>query len=70
MKRIVNIVAEWFSLEEMQALQCVSAITSVWAREWQHKDILNDIDGLMWEGLSKDLQKYLSEAALKRYPCK
>ena len=43
-------------------LQGVSVLTSVWAREWQYKDILNDIDGLMWEALAEDLRKYLSEA--------
>ena len=48
--------------EEMQVLQGVSVLTSVWAREWQYKDILNDIDGLMWEALAEDLRKYLSEA--------
>ena len=60
MERIVNFVAGWCSLEEM-SVQGVSVLTSVWAREWQHKDILNDIDGLMWEVLSEDLQNYLSE---------
>ena len=42
-------------------LQCVSVPTSVWAREWQYKDIVNDIDGLIWEDVSEDWQKYLSE---------
>ena len=32
-------------------------LTSVWAREWKHKDILNDIDDLIWEDLSDDWQK-------------
>ena len=36
-------------------------LTSVWAREWQHKDILNDIDGLVWVDLSEVWLKYLSE---------
>ena len=57
----MNFVAEWFSLEEVN-VQGVSVLTSVWAREWRCKDILHDIDGLMWEGLLEDLQKYLSEA--------
>ena len=34
--------------QEMKVLQGVSVLTCVWAREWQYKDILNDIDGLMW----------------------
>ena len=62
MERIMNFLAEWFSFEEMQVLQGVSVLTSVWAREWQYNDILNDIDGLTWEGLSEYLRKYLSEA--------
>ena len=53
MERIVKFVAEWFSLE---VLHGVSMLMSVWAREWQYKDILNDIDGLMWEDLSEDRQ--------------
>ena len=57
----MNFVAEWFSLEEVKVLQGVSVLTSVWAREWQYKDILHDIDGLMWEGLSEDLQKNTSQ---------
>ena len=48
-ERIVNLVAGWFSLEEMKVLQGVSVLTTcVWAREWQYKDILNDTDGLAW----------------------
>ena len=56
-------------------------LTSVWARELQHKDILNDIDGLVWVDSSEVWLKYLSEGgespalrspplAPKRYPCK
>ena len=48
-------------LEEMNVLKGVSVLTPVCAREWQYKDILNDIDGLMWESLSEDWQTYLSE---------
>ena len=40
----MSFVVDWFSLEEMKVLQGVSVLTSVWAREWQYKDILNDID--------------------------
>ena len=29
----------------------------MWAREWQYKDVLNDIDDLMWEDLSEEWQK-------------
>ena len=60
MESIVNFVAESVSLEEMKVLQGVSLLTSVWATEWQHRDNLGDIDGLMWEDLSEDWQKYLS----------
>ena len=62
MERFMSFVAEWFYIEEMKVLQGVSVLTSVWARERQYKDILNDIDGLMWEDLSDDWQKYLSPA--------
>ena len=54
-ERIMNFVAEWFSLQEVKVLQGVSVLTSVWAREWRYKDILQDIDGLVWEGSSEDL---------------
>ena len=54
MESVMNSVAEWFSLEEVKVLQGVSVLTSVWAREWQH-----DIDGLMWEDLPEDWQKYM-----------
>ena len=39
MEGIMTVVAEWFSLEEMKALQGVCVLTSVWAREWQYKKI-------------------------------
>ena len=79
MESIMSFVAERVSFEEMKVLQGVSVMTSVWARGWQYKDILNDIDGLLWEDLSEDCQKYLSEVgespalcsppqAFKRYP--
>ena len=56
--KVPLLVAEWFSFEEMKVLQGVSVLTtSVWAKEWQYKDILNDIDGLVWEDLSEDSQK-------------
>ena len=54
----MNFVAEWLSLEEMKALQGV--LTSVWAREWQFKDILNNFDDQVWKDLSEEWQKYLS----------
>ena len=57
MESITSFVAEWLSLEEMKVLQVVSVLTSVWAREWQYKDVLNDIDDLMWEDLSEEWQK-------------
>ena len=33
----MTLVAEWFSLEEMTALQGACVLTSVWAKEWQYK---------------------------------
>ena len=47
-------MAEWFSLEEMKMLQGVSVLTSVWAREWQYKDILIDFYDQVWKDLSED----------------
>ena len=58
---IMNFVAEWFSVGEMKVLQGVSVLMSVRVKEWQYKDILNDIDNLVWEDLSEDWQKYVSE---------
>ena len=52
MKSVMNFVAEWFSLDEMKVLHGLSVLTSVWARDWQYKHILND--GMMWEDLSED----------------
>ena len=57
----MNFVAEWFSLGEMKVLQGVSVLMSVRVNELQYKDIVNDIDDLMWEDFSEDLQKYVSE---------
>ena len=31
-------------LEEMKAQQGVCMLTSVWAREWQYKELLSDLD--------------------------
>ena len=55
------LVAEWFSPEEMKALQGACVLTSVWAGEWQYKDFLTDLDDQVWRDLSEDRQKYLSE---------
>ena len=57
----MNFVAGWFSLGEMMVPQGVSVLMSVRVKEWQYKDILNDIDDVMWEDLSEDWQKYVSE---------
>ena len=53
----MHCVAEWFSLEEMQALQGVCVLTSVWARELQYRDILINFDGQVWKDLSEEWQK-------------
>ena len=57
----MSFVAEWVSLEEMKVLQGVSVLTSFWVREWEYKDILNDIDGRVWEDFSEDWQKCQTE---------
>ena len=57
----MNFVAEWFSLEETKALQGVCVLTSVWAREWQYKDILTEFDDQVRKDLSEEWQKFLSE---------
>ena len=57
----MNFVAEWFSFKEMKALQGVCVLTSVWAREWQYRDFLTDLDDKLWTDLSEDWQTYLSE---------
>ena len=36
MEDIMTLVAEWFSLKEMKALQGVCMLTSVWATVWQN----------------------------------
>ena len=50
----MNLVADWFSLEEIKAPQGVCMLTSVWAREWQYKDFLSDLDDQVWGDLSDD----------------
>ena len=49
-----NDTGEWFSLEEMKAPQGVCMLTSVWAREWQKKELLSDLDDQVWRDLSDD----------------
>ena len=50
-------------------LQGVSVLTFVWAREWQPKDILNDIDGLMWEDSPEKMGKSSCQREAKVLPC-
>ena len=57
METMMSFLAEWFSLGEMKVMQGVSVLMSVRVSEWQYKDILNDIDDLMWEDSSDDGQK-------------
>ena len=54
---IMIFAAEWFSLEEMKALQGVCVLASVWAREWQCKDIPVNFDDQVWTDLSEEWQK-------------
>ena len=61
MEGIMSFLAEWSSLEEMNALQGVCVLTSVWAREWQYKDVLTEFDDQVWKDVSDKWQKYLSE---------
>ena len=61
MEGTMTLVAEWFSLEEMKALQGDCVLTSVWAREWLYKDFLTDLDDQVWRDLSEDWQMYVSE---------
>ena len=44
----MSLAAEWFSLGEMMVLQGVSVLISTYVKEWQDKDLLNDIDNLAW----------------------
>ena len=50
------LAAEWFTAGEM-----VSMPISVYVKEWQYKDILNDIDNLAWEDLSEEWSAHMSE---------
>ena len=68
MESIMNFVAEWFSLGEMKVLQGVSVPMSVRVKEWQYKDVSNDIDDLKREDLSEGWQKHVSEVK-KVLPC-
>ena len=42
-------------------------LTTVWAREWQYKELLSDLDDQVWTELSDDWQKFLSEKEVP--PC-
>ena len=68
MESIMNFVAEWFSLEEMKAPQGVCVLTSVWAREWQYKDILINFDDQVWKYLSEEWQSTCQKKK-KVLPC-
>ena len=61
---IMTLVAECVSFDEMKALQGVCVLTFVWAREWQYKDFLSDLDDQVWRDQSDDWQKYLEHQAL------
>ena len=65
MEGIMTLVAEWFFIEEMKALQGVCVLTSVWAREWQYKDLLSDLDDQVGRDSSDDWQKHLSQKGRK-----
>ena len=45
-------IEDRFSSGEMMVLQEVSVLISTYVKEWQYKDILNDIDNLAWDYLS------------------
>ena len=45
----------------MKALKGVCMLTSVWASEWQYRELLSDSDDQVWRDLSDDWQKFLSE---------
>ena len=59
MESILNIVAEWVSLKEMNALQGACMLTSIRARERQCEELLTDLDDQVWRDLSSDWRKYL-----------
>ena len=61
MESLVTLAAEWFSLGEMMVLQEVSVLISTYMKQWQYKDILNDIDNLAWEDLSEEWCAHMSE---------
>ena len=48
---MVIVAAEWFS----------SVFISTYVKEWQCKDILNDVDTLAWEDLSEEWFAHMSE---------
>ena len=52
----VNCVAEWFSREELKALQGVCVLTSVWAREWA---VLINLDDQVWKDFIGRMAKVL-----------
>ena len=69
MEGVMTLVAEWFSFEEMRALPGVCVLTSVWARDWEYKDPLSDLDDQVWRDLLDDWQKCISQKRRKVPPC-
>ena len=57
MEGTMTLVADWFSLEEMKALQGACVLTSLWARKWQYKDFLTDLDDQVSRDPSENWQK-------------
>ena len=51
MDSVVTLIAEWFFYGEKIKLQGVSVLISVNLRELQSKDMLDEIDDQVWDGL-------------------
>ena len=58
---MMTLVAERSSLEEMKTLRRVCMLSSVWAKEWQYKELLSDLDDQVWRELTDDWQKFVCE---------
>ena len=60
---MVHFVAEWVSVKELEALQCVLK-----AREKEYEEFLSDRDDQVWKEMSEEWQRYLM-GKKKALPC-
>ena len=60
MERVVALVAEWFSLQEISKLQGLSTlIFDTLKKEWQDKEIVDSLRDQIWKEMDEEWAEYL-----------